>query len=222
MSIHFFESELDMPAKMVILPVRSTVIATSRGVVIISPIKFTPGQFAQIESLGKVTDIIAPSLWHHLYLPKTAERFHDATIWGPKGCKEKRPDIMWDKILGHDLWAHQNDIEMIPLHGMPNVNEVVFFDKATRSLIATDLVFNLQRPKGWASAIVLGLAGTYKKFGVSRILVNAVKDRAAFSESVKKIFSWDFDQIVMGHGDILVADGKIKLKNAFNERGFSF
>lgn len=60
---------------------------------------------------------------------------------------------MWDKVLGHDLWAHQNDIEMIPLHGMPNVNEVVFFDKATRSLIATDLVFNLQRPKGWATAI---------------------------------------------------------------------
>lgn len=220
MSIHFFESELNMPAKMVILPVRSTVITTSKGVIIISPINFTPQQYAQIESLGKVTDIIAPSLWHHLYLPKTAERFEEATIWGPEGCAEKRSDIKWNKILNSESWPYQNEIEMLQLQGMPKVNEVVFFHKSTRSLVTTDLVFNLQKPKGWAAFIVLGLAGTYKKFGISRILLNVVKDQSAFLGSIKKILEWNFEQIAMGHGEVIAKDGKNKLRTALHQRGF--
>lgn len=192
MSIHFFESEIDMPIKMVVLPVRSTVVATSRGV-IISPINFTEEQFTKINALGTVTDIVAPSLWHHLYVSKVAARYKNARLWGPEGISEKRPD-----------------------------NEVLFFDKSTRSLIATDLVFNLLRPKGWAAALILGLAGTYKKLGISKIFIGVIKDRNAFSASAKKLFDWDFEQIVMSHGDIVVADGKSKLKDAFKMRGFNF
>ncbi len=84
-------------------------------------------------------------------------------------------------------WPYQNEIEMLQLQGVPKVNEVVFFHKSTRSLVTTDLVFNIQKPKGWAAFIVLGLAGTYKKFGISRILLNIVKDQSAFLGPIKEI-----------------------------------
>ena len=221
MSIHFFESELNMPAKMVVLPLRSTVIKTPKGVVIISPIRFTEKQLKEIEALGPVTDLVAPSLLHHLYLAKTSARFKNATIWGPEGCKEKLPEIKWNKIFGQDAWTHAEDIDFLILKGMPKLSEVVFFDKTTRSLIVTDLLFNLTHPKGWAAPIMLRIVGTYKKFGVSRLTMSVIKNRAAFASSAKSVLNWNFDQIIMAHGNIVTSDGKSKFIKAFQEKGFS-
>ncbi len=211
-----------MPAKMVILPLRSTVIKTAKGVVIISPIRFTDEQYRQIEELGPVTDLVAPSLLHHLHLPKTVQRFKSANIWGPEGCKEKLPEIKWNKIFGQDSWPHSDEIDLVTLKGMPGLNEVVFFDKATRSLIVTDLLFNMTHPKGWAAPIMLRIVGTYKKFGVSRLTMSIVKDRTAFQNSVKSILNWNFDQIVMAHGDVVTSDGKNNFIQAFKNKGYSF
>jgi hypothetical protein len=220
MSIHFFESELNLPANIIVLPIRSTVIKTAKGVIVISPINFTEPQLRQIEALGPVTDLVAPSLLHHLYITKAGERFKSATIWGPEGCKEKLPEIKWGKLFGHNAWTHSDDIEFIVLKGMPKTNEIVFFEKSTLSLIVTDLLFNLTAPKGWAGPILLRILGTYKKFGISRLTMSLVKDRDAFINSAKNILNWNFDQIVMAHGNVVSTDGKNKFIKAFEEKGF--
>jgi hypothetical protein len=221
MDILFFESEISLVGKMIILPVRSTIIKTSKGIVIISPIKFTDEQFRQIESLGSVTDIISPSLLHHLFLPRAKNYFKEATVWGPPGCKEKLPEIKWSKILTKDTWPYENEIDLMIVNGCPEMNEVVFLEKRSKTLIVTDLVFNLTRPKGWGAPIMLRLLGTYKKFAVSRFIKKYLVDQKAFLNSVKNILNWQFTRVVMAHGEIVSVDGKNKFAVALETQGYS-
>ena len=42
----------------------------------------------------------------------------------------------------------------------------------------------------------------------------AIKDKAAFQRSVKTLTTWEFDRIIVGHGEILETDGKRRLEEA--------
>jgi hypothetical protein len=45
-----------------------------------------------------------------------------------------------------------------------------------------------------------------------------VKDRAAFDRSIERMLAWDFDRIVMAHGDIVETGGRRMLIEALRER----
>ncbi len=222
MNILFFESEMDMPLKMVKLPLRSTVIKTSKGLLLISPIQFSKHQIKEIKEMGEVVAIIEPSLIHHLFVQDAIEHFPDAKVWGPVGCRKKTPHVHWDKIIGKDRWPYGKEVEVLPIKGMPSINEAAFFEKSSRALIVGDFCFNLLHPKGWAAPVMLRIMGIHKKFAVSRFFKLFIKDKKLFNQSVDKILKWDFDHIVMSHGEIVPADGKQKVLGALKERGYSF
>jgi hypothetical protein len=48
-----------------------------------------------------------------------------------------------------------------------------------------------------------------------------VKDEAAFIASMRTILEWDFDRIIVGHGDVVERDGKDKLHGALVHAGFA-
>ena len=49
----------------------------------------------------------------------------------------------------------------------------------------------------------------------------AVKDKAAFESSQATIRDWDFDRVIVGHGDVIEFEGKVKLHAALAAAGFS-
>ncbi len=218
--VQFFETELKMATGMVCLPIRCTQILTTKGSILISPIDFTSEQLKTIAAAGPVLDIVAPSLLHHLFVKAAAAHFPNAVLWGPAGCRDKRPDISWQKTLGEVTWPYSDEIEALPLLGMPKVNEVVFFDKISKTLILTDLCFNLQHPKGWASPLVLRLMGTYRKFAVSRFFKKFVQDLPSFHSSVQQLLLRDIDRVVMAHGETIEFEAKERFKSALQEQGF--
>lgn len=216
--ILFFESMLRMPLGLVMLPLRCTLVKTASAVIMISPIDFTAQQLQEIADFGKVTDVVAPSLIHHLFVKKALQKFKNVNLWGPPGCQEKRPDLPWTHIFERDPWPHTQNIEALLIAGAPKLNEMAFFDKTSRTLIVVDFCFNLLNPQGWCAPVMLRLLGTYKKFGVSRIVKRFLVDKEAFLTSTKKLLSWDFEQIAMAHGDLITANGKFKLMESLRER----
>jgi hypothetical protein len=42
-----------------------------------------------------------------------------------------------------------------------------------------------------------------------------IRDRKAARESVAKILEWDFDRVIVTHGDVLESSGKAKFAAAF-------
>jgi flavorubredoxin len=48
--------------------------------------------------------------------------------------------------------------------------------------------------------------------GTSRLVKLCVKDRAAVRESLEEILSWDFERVVVSHGEIITENAKETLR----------
>lgn len=219
MPIHLFESY--HKSSGLNFPCRSVLVKERDKVILISPISFSADQIQQIRSFGEVTDLVAPCLFHHLAMLKAIETFPKAKVWGVPGFEQKRADIPWSNPLTVDAWPYKDFLDIVAIDGIPKMNEVEFFHKVTRTLITTDLCFNLRKPPGLVAAVILRMAGTYNEFAVSRLIKMMVKDKPAFEESLVRLFHWDFDRIVMSHGKVLESGGKEVLRKALNARGFA-
>ncbi len=210
----FLESVKKMPAMS--LPIRSTYVPLHTGAILISP--GSALELAQLKSLPSVTDLVAPNLLHCAGIMKASSIFPKAQKWGVVSAKELKPEISWTDELLQKNWPYKNELPMIQLQGIPKINEVVFFHKESKSLIITDLCFNLLDSKGIGSWIILNLFGTYKKFATSRFFMKFVTDKEAFEKSLGEIFSFDFENVVLSHGENITGAGKAKLLQALKER----
>jgi hypothetical protein len=212
-ALSYLESVKKMP--LLALPVRSTVVPLSNARVLISPgSKLTP---AQLASAGAVTDVVASNLLHTAGMAAAAKAFPAARLWGPRGVRKKHPELTWAGILGEDAWPHEAELKAIQVKGLERLREFVFVHKATRSLIVTDLVFNMVQQRGLGARFILGLFGTYQRFAISKLLIR-LSDRAALAASLTALAGEDFDVIVPGHGEVVAQGGKARLVEAARER----
>ncbi len=215
----FIDDTLNMP--LMKLTIRSTVVPLQSGkCLIISPTGNLANKHAEIQAMGDVDAIVAPNLFHHLFIPRACRLFPNAKVFGVEGFDKKRPDVAWDGFIKDQSWPYSDDIEHVVLKGMPRVNESVLLHKSSRTLIVTDLCFNLRDAEGIGSFILLSMFGTYRRFAVSRLFTSFIKDRSALVHSLNQIMALDFDSIVMAHGDIIQKGGKDMLASALKERGF--
>jgi hypothetical protein len=96
------------------------------------------------------------------------------------------------------------------------LKEVVLLHRASRSLILTDLCFNIWRSPSPVARAFLRANGAWQGFGPSRMIrFFFVSDRQALGESIQRVLQWDFDRIVPGHGDVLESGGKSALRKAW-------
>jgi hypothetical protein len=113
------------------------------------------------------------------------------------------------------LWA--GELEQLFVGGVPRMFEYVFFHPATRTLLVTDLVFHLQQVDGWLARTVLSLNQAYGRFGPSRAFrVLLLRDRAALRASLDRILAWDFDRLILCHGEPVERDARARLRDAFD------
>ncbi len=198
------------------MTIRATVVrASDDQLVLISPVPLSDDEIQRINDLGRVTAIVAPNLFHHLFIKGALDAFPDARLYAPPGLDAKRQDLTIDTTLTQDTdpaWA--DVMQQTPLRGTPKMNEFVFFHEASRTVIATDLVFNIDRSYPRRTKAFMRLAGAYNKLANSRIFRLLIKDREAFCASVLPIFEWDFDRLIMAHGKIVETGAKEKLHEA--------
>jgi hypothetical protein len=115
-------------------------------------------------------------------------------------------------------WPYSDELEILELKGSSRVNETVFFHKSTRTLITTDACFNLLNPKGWGAPFIYRVFDNYKKFSVSKLFLLAHRDKKLLSQSFQKMMAWDFDKIVMAHGEIIEGGGKSLFEKSLQAR----
>lgn len=210
------EFAIHMP--IMALPARTTAVRLAKGVIV-----FSPGPDVDLgpcAQLGPVTDIVAPNLFHHLGVKRASEQLPNARLWGAPGLAAKRHGMRWDAVLSPDTWPYQDELPIVVLQGMPKVNEAVFFHKKSRTLLVTDLCFNILHPRGVGAWIILHVFSTYGRFGVSRLIQRMVTDKAAFERSLTAVFAFDFENLLMAHGDIVMGGARERLRAALLEKNF--
>jgi hypothetical protein len=215
--IRLFDGFLKMP--LVKLPVRTALIELSTGKILLSP--HPSLTIAEFQAMGEVTDIVAPNLFHHLGIEKAIAAHPKAKLWGVAGFETKRKDLPWQSFLAETHWPYQQELVAIPMTGMPKLNEFVFFHPQSKTLFVTDFCFNIMDDMGFGGWLLYNIFGTYQRFAVSKILIKFVTDQTAFRKSLATLFSYDFDNIVMSHGLVIIGEGRSKLQAALQERGYS-
>jgi len=216
--LFFLDSTKKMP--MMSLPVRTTVADLGEGV----RVMIAPGSnltLAELANAGPVTDLVAPSLFHCGGIPRAREAFPKARVWGPENAAEEKREIRWTNFLGKEPWPYSEALKAIPLDGMPKIREWVFVHAPTKSLIVTDLCFNLTAARGAGSWMILNAFGTYRRLGMSRFFAGYIKDKMAFEKSLEHLFSHDFNRMVVSHGDTVENGAREKLLAALKERGYA-
>ncbi len=185
------------------------------GVALVSPIPVDDAMAGAIAALGEVRYLIAPNLLHHLYLGDAIARFPGATVLAPEGLARKRPDLRVDATLGAALPGELGSaVDAIAIEGVPAFSEFAFYHRPSRTLVVTDLVFHVERPRGFVANVVLALVGCHGRLGQSRVWRLAAKDRDALAASAARLLELPFESLVMAHGTIVTVDARERLRAA--------
>jgi hypothetical protein len=174
----------------------------------------------EVRALGPVRSLVAPNLFHHLYVSDWQAMFPDARTLAVPGLAEKQRALHIDETLAREpLAAWSGVIEQLQMEGVPSLAEVVFLHVPSRTLVLTDLCFNMHHSNSRWTRIALRLNAAWRRFAPSRLFRLFIKDESALRAGIERILEWDFDRVVVAHGDVLESGGRDALRAAYRWMG---
>ena len=196
---------------------RMTVVRLNDGSLFLhSPVRLDAETRNALDASGPVRWVIAPSKVHHFFVPDYPSIYPEARLYAAPGLPEKRTDIRFDAVLTDEApEAWRGQIEQHLFRGASFINEVVFFHPPTRTLILTDLAFNVAADKTSGARLFYWLVGAAGRFGPHRFARLLIRDRRAARASVETILQWDFDRVTVTHGEVLETGGRERFAAAF-------
>lgn len=201
-------------------PTRMAIIRLPDNTLFIwSPTPLTVRLREEVEALGKVRHLIAPNALHHLNLEEWQKAYPDAMIHAAPGLRTKRPDLDIGGDLGdtsHPHWA--SEIDQVMMQGNAITTELVFFHKASNTVLFTDLLqqFSANWFSGWRKLVAKLDLMTEPEPTVPRKFRIAFTDRKAARASIDSILVWPAEKVLMAHGTPMTEDGQAFLKRAFS------
>jgi hypothetical protein len=196
-------------------PTRMTVVRLGDGSLwICSPIALTPPLAADVNALGPVRHLVSPNKIHHLFLKQWAQQWPAAKLYASPGLRRRRRDLTFAAELGDapdPAWAE--DIDQVIFLGSLFMDEVVFFHRASRSLIVTDLIqkFDPATLHGWRGLLmrVDGLVGP--NGSTPRDWRLSFWNRQAARAALRKALAWNPRRLIIAHGEWVRDDGRAAL-----------
>ena len=188
---------------------RMTVLELAGGLLVHSPLALDPGSVAH---LGEPRWVVAPNLFHHLHAGPWIEAGVEA--WAAPGLPAKRPDLAFAGTLAPGRQPFGGEVAVLPLTCLPLTNEVAVLHRPSRTLVVTDLLFNFSTAMPWATRTAMrGLCGYpgCRATLVERLAMRRREGRAQLAE----LAQWDFDRLIMSHGQIVETGGKEAFLSAF-------
>jgi hypothetical protein len=195
---------------------RMTVVRLGDGGLFVhSPISLADGVAEAIDVLGPVKAVVAPSLFHHLRVGEWMHAHPDAAFYACPGLERKRSDLAWRGVLGdapEPEWASELDQVFFGARSLEN--EVLFFHRASRSLICADAIFNLAHHPSRLTRFVAFALGN-REPGATWLEHLMIRDRAAAREQVDRVLAWRPERIVLSHGDLVATNGAEVFRRAY-------
>ena len=186
-----------------------------------SPCHLDPRLKSEIDRLGDVAYIIAPGNFHHLHVSDFQSHYHDAETFLCPGLEKKRPELEFDWILGNRPDPRWNsEFDQVAIHGTRIISEVAFVHKRSGTLILVDLLENI----GDDYTHEVGLLLKFWWKAVFHMWNNPKAapeyqigwgDKEVVRKGLQKILSWDFDRIVLAHGNLIDSNAKAVLTKAW-------
>jgi hypothetical protein len=196
---------------------RMTVVKLADGALWVhSPITPSAELVRAIEDLGEVRYVVAPNRAHHLFFLPFLDAFPNGAGYIAPGLGAKRPDLaQFPELPAPEAAPWSPELPSFFIEGLPVLNETVWFDRPSRTLILTDLLFCFGQENRLLARMVARGLGVYERLGMSRTMKLMVKDKAALRKSVAPLLELDVERIVVAHDQIIEHDARARLAAAF-------
>lgn len=201
---------------------RMTVIKLrDESVVLHSPCAFDAALTEEVSTLGRVAAIIAPGNFHWLNVRSCQRAFPDAVTYACPGTEKRAKGVDFDTVLSDhppDLWARE--LSQVLVQGTRIMREVAFFHHASKTLILVDLIENVTAATHGTN---LYLRLLFRALGMWNTPTPAPEyrlgwgDKSLVRESMKRILEWDFERVVVSHGDVITHDAKRVVTEAWQK-----
>jgi len=202
-----------------LLGTRSTIVRLKDGGVWMhSPVSYNSELATEIENLGPIRYLVAPNIYHHFFLKEWQDRYPDAELIGPRDLPAKRPDLAFSALLDdlqYDPWS--GEIDRVVFTGSRAFDEHVFFHRASRTAILTDLIANVRLDdQSTLGRLVAHIEGVAHPNGRTPFLYRlGMRDKAAGARAVAAILGWGATQAIISHGEWFREDATQELRKRF-------
>jgi hypothetical protein len=202
-----------------VIPCRMTVVRLpGGGLWLHSPVRLDAATREGLAALGPVEAVIAPNPFHYLFVADYADGFPRAGRYYAPGLRERIAWLPPATVLtdaSPPSWAGALDqLVFGPVAG--NLSEVVFRHRASGTLVLTDLAFNMTVIEPARDRWLWRLNGVPPSFGPSRSgRLTLLRDRRVAAPFLRRILRWEFDRIVVNHGEVLAQGGPAAFRRGF-------
>lgn len=188
---------------------RMTVVRLADGTLWLhSPVQLDDALRRALDTLGPVRHLLAPNRFHHLFLQEYVTTYPGARLYAAPGLPGKRRDLHFDTVLTAPVPEWQADLEQLWVQGAPLLNEVVFLHRASRTLILTDLAFNVGPRSPFGLRLWARLNRAYGRLQPTLAVRLVVRDRMQMRSCLDRILDWEFERIVVSHGEVVTQNAK--------------
>jgi len=206
-----------------VLPARMTVIRLANGDLLLhSPTRYTNALKRQLEGLGRIAHLVAPSTGHWMHMVAWQQACPQATTWAVPGLRHRsqvrRSGLRLDFDLGQAAppdWGDTVDLVMVP--GGLGFHEAALFHRPTSTLVLTDLVLNLEPTKVPALARpVVRLFGSTAPDGMPPPYLRAIFKlrRPAATRAAVRLLALRPERVIFAHGRWFESNGTAALRRS--------
>jgi Domain of unknown function (DUF4336) len=205
----------------VMFTTRMEVVKLSNGSLWVnSPVVVPFDTLQRITQLGPVRYLVAATPRHVWRLEMWHTLFPEAELWAPRSTPFtlKKGYLPLTGILGDgppECWA--DDLDQLVFKGNPLIEEVLFFQRESRTVILDDLIqiHPIVKGKPFRNAL-FKLAGVASPDGgVPHDIRMTFSNRKLARRSLERLLSWDFDRLIIAHGPCIEKDAKPFVREAF-------
>lgn len=214
--IRFGPPGLKMP-----FPTRMTIIRTgSSDLFVHSPTALSADLKSEIAKLGQVRWIIAPNRIHYWWTPDWKAAFPDGDVFLAPGIIEQadgRISFPHSDLEGPAGYPWDNAIATLPIVSS-YMTEFVFFHRASRTLLLTDLIENFESAKlSLGMWLLTWLGGVLDPNGSMPrdMRLTFRKRKAELRGAIEQMIEWNPERVILAHGRWYQHDGTAELKRAF-------
>jgi hypothetical protein len=206
----------------ILLPVRMTVIRLkSGGLLLHSPLPYSRALRQELELLGRIEFLVAPSISHWMYVRQWQSAVADALTFAVPGLRARRQvrasGVRIDRELSDEPpseWG--GEIEVV-LFSAPFYVESALFHSASRTLVLTDVVQNID-PAILPPALrgIARVLGNIKPSAMAPIYLRMLLRLGGKSieRAAARLLSLAPERVVFAHGDWFQKRGTEQLQHS--------
>jgi len=205
-------------------PTRMTLIRIEDGRLFVhSPTRLTEALKQEVAEIGTPAWIIGPNRLHYTWLTDWHDAYPQAQIsLAPKVESQARKAFPFAHELGRPgaKYPWEGQIDTLAVEGR-FMTEMIFFHKASRTLVLTDFIENFDPAKVDSGFVRLlaRLGGVLDPDGAMPVDMRFSYSKCRLQAAVRTLIGWNPERIILSHGRWYTHDGQRELKRAFRWLG---